>query len=77
MRLQNAVCFDFMLLGVLTFMLSLLATEHSLRKIVLSGLAIAAVAMMLVDTQELVVVPGLLLAAEVFVAEGVAFSCGV
>ena len=72
-HLQNAVCFDFLLLGVLTFTLSLLATEHSLRKIVLSGLAIAAAAMILVDTQEFVVVPRLLLAAGVFIAEGVAF----
>lgn len=72
-HLQNAVCFDFLLLGVLTFTLSLLTTEHSLRKIVLSGVAIAAVALILVDTHELIAVPRLVLLAEVFIAEGVAF----
>ena len=72
-RVQNAVCFDFLLLGVLTFTLSLLITEHSLRKIVLSGLAIIVVATILVDTRELIAVPRLVLLAEAFVAEGVGF----
>ena len=34
-RVQNAVCFDFLLLGVLTFIVSLVASEHGLRRIIL------------------------------------------
>jgi diguanylate cyclase (GGDEF)-like protein/PAS domain S-box-containing protein len=72
-RLQNIVCFNFLLLGVLTFTLSLLTAEHRLRKIVLLGVMIAAVAMILVDTQGFFAGHRLLLMMEVFIAEGVAF----
>ena len=73
-RLQNAVCFDFLLLGVLTFVMSLVAREHGLRRVVLSELALAAAAMVIVDTQEFIMIPRLLLAVGVFLSEGVAFS---
>lgn len=73
-RLQNAVCFDFLLLGVLAFVMSLVAKEHGLRRVVVSGLALAAAAMVIVDTQEFIVIPRLVLAVSVFAAEGVAFA---
>ncbi len=73
-RLQNAACFDFLLLGVLTLLMSLVAKEHSLQRVVLSGLALGVAAMVIVDTQEFVVIPRLALAAGVFLSEGVAFS---
>jgi diguanylate cyclase (GGDEF)-like protein/PAS domain S-box-containing protein len=75
-RLQNAVCFDFLLMGVLTFLMSMVAKDQSLRKIVLCGVAIGGVAMIMVDTQEFLVIPRLLLAAEVLLAGGLGFSIG-
>jgi diguanylate cyclase (GGDEF)-like protein/PAS domain S-box-containing protein len=72
--LQNAVCFDFLLLGVLTFLMSLVAKEHALRRVVLSGLAIGAAAMVIVDTQEFIVIPREILAIGVLLSQGVAFS---
>ncbi|MGA7155859.1 MAG: diguanylate cyclase [Acidobacteriaceae bacterium] len=73
-RIQNAVCFDFLLMGVLTFVMSLVAREYGLRRVVLSGLAIGVAAMVIVDTQEFIVIPRLVLGAAVLLAEGVAFS---
>ncbi len=70
--LQNAVCFDFLVLGVLTFLMSLVAKEHGLRKIMLCGLALGAAAMAIVDTQEFIVVPRLILALGVLLSEGLA-----
>src|ERR1700689_2707973 len=43
--LQNVVCFDFLLLGVLTFLMSLVAKEHSTRKVLLYGLAMGGAGM--------------------------------
>jgi diguanylate cyclase (GGDEF)-like protein/PAS domain S-box-containing protein len=74
LALQNAVCFDFLLLGVLTFLMSLVAKEHGARRAVLCGLAMGAAAMVIVDTREFVVIPRLTLAVGVLLAEGVAFS---
>jgi diguanylate cyclase (GGDEF)-like protein/PAS domain S-box-containing protein len=73
-RAQSVVCYDFLLLGVLCFVMSLVAKEHSLRRIVLSGLALAAAGMVVVNTQEFVVVPKLALALGVILTEGVAYS---
>jgi diguanylate cyclase (GGDEF)-like protein/PAS domain S-box-containing protein len=72
-RLQNAVCFDFLLMGVLTFLMSLMAKDQGLRKMVLSGVALGGAAMVIIDTQEFIVIPGLLLAAGVVLSEGLAF----
>jgi len=72
--LQNAVCFDFLLLGVLTFLMSLVAKEHGTRKVVLCGLAMGAAAMVVVDTQEFLAIPQMMLAGGVLLAEGVVFS---
>jgi diguanylate cyclase (GGDEF)-like protein/PAS domain S-box-containing protein len=72
--LQNAVCFDFLLLGVLTFLMSLLATEHGTRRVVLCGLAMGAAAMLIVDTREFLAIPRLTLAVGVLLAEGAAFT---
>ncbi len=70
--LQNAVCFDFLLLGVLTFLMSMVAKEHGTKRVVLAGLAMGAAAMVIVDTQEFIVIPRLALAAGVLLCEGVA-----
>lgn len=72
-RVQNAVCFDFLLLGVLTFIVSLVASEHGLRRIILSGLAIAGSVIIIVDTQEFLAIPRLLLVVGVLVCQGIAF----
>ena len=72
--LQNAVCFNFLLLGVFTFLMSLLAKEHGTRKIILCGLAMAAASMVIVDTQQFIVIPPLVLAGGVLVAEGIGFT---
>jgi diguanylate cyclase (GGDEF)-like protein/PAS domain S-box-containing protein len=72
--LQNAECFDFLLLGVLTFLMSLLAKEHGTRKIILCGLALAAASMVIVDTREFMAIPPLVLASGVLLAEVIGFS---
>ncbi len=72
-RVQNAVCFDFLLLGVLTFIVSLVASEQGLRRIILSGLAIAGSVMIIVDAQEFLAIPRLLLVVGVLVCQGIAF----
>jgi diguanylate cyclase (GGDEF)-like protein/PAS domain S-box-containing protein len=72
--LQNAVCFDFLLLGVLTFLQSLVAKEHGARRVILCGLAMGAAAMVIVDTQEFMAIPPVVLAVGVLVAECIAFS---
>ncbi len=76
LRVQNAVCFDFLLLGLLTFLMAPVATDHSLRKIMLCGLAIGGVAMIIVDTQDFIAIPRLLLAAGVMLLEAVSLSVG-
>src|SRR6202789_1504685 len=45
--LQNAECFDFLLLGVLTFLMSLVTKEHGQKKVILCGLAMGAAAMVI------------------------------
>jgi diguanylate cyclase (GGDEF)-like protein/PAS domain S-box-containing protein len=72
--LQNVVCFDFLLLGVLTFLMSLVAKEHSTRKVLLCGLAMGAAAMVIIDTQEFLAIPRMMLGGGILLAEGVAFS---
>ncbi len=72
-RVQNAICFNFLLLGVLTFIVSLVASEQGLRRIILSGLAIAGSVMIIVDTQEFLVIPRLLLVVGVLVCQGIVF----
>jgi len=72
--LQNAVCFDFLLLGVLTFLMSLVAKEHGTKRVILCGLAMGAAAILVVDTQEFMAIPPLALGVGVLLAECVAFS---
>jgi diguanylate cyclase (GGDEF)-like protein/PAS domain S-box-containing protein len=72
--LQNAVCFDFLWLGVMTFLMSLLAKEHGTKKVILCGLAIGAATILIVDTQQFIVIPSEVLAIGVLAAEGIAFS---
>jgi diguanylate cyclase (GGDEF)-like protein/PAS domain S-box-containing protein len=72
--LQNAVCFDFLLLGVLTFLMSLVAKEHWPKRVILCGLAMGAAAMVIVDTQEFLAIPPVVLAVGVLLAECVAFA---
>src|ERR1700733_9048282 len=72
--LQNAVCFDFLWLGVMTFLMSLVAKEHGTKKVILCGLAIGAATMLIVDTQQFIVIPSEVLAIGVLLAEGIAFS---
>jgi diguanylate cyclase (GGDEF)-like protein/PAS domain S-box-containing protein len=71
---QNAVCFDFLLLGVVTFLMSLVAKEHGTKRVALCGLAIAAAAIVIVDTQEFMAIPRLALGLGVLLAECVAFA---
>ena len=40
--LQNAISFDFLLLGVLTFLMSQVVKENGLQRVIVSGLAMAA-----------------------------------
>ena len=75
--LQNAVCFDFLLLGTITFLMSLLAKEHGTKRVVLSGLAMGAAAMVIVDTQQFIVIPRLALGAGVLLAECIAFTIAI
>jgi diguanylate cyclase (GGDEF)-like protein/PAS domain S-box-containing protein len=72
--LENAVCFDFLLLGVLTFLMSLVAKEQGTRKVLLCGVAMGAAAMVGVDTREFLVIPRMMLAGGVLLAEGVALA---
>jgi MFS family permease len=71
---QNAVCFDFLMLGTLTFLMSLVAKEHGTRKVLLCGLAMGAAAILVVDTQEFMAIPRLALGVGVLLAQSVAFS---
>ena len=74
---QNVVCFDFLLLGVMTFLMSLLAKEHGTRRVILCGLAISASAMVIVDTQQFIMMPPEALAIGVLLAEMIAFAIAV
>jgi len=74
---QNVVCFDFLLLGVMTFLMSLLAKEHGTRRVILCGLAISASAMVIVDTQQFIMIPPEALAIGVLLAEMIAFAIAV
>ncbi len=74
LALENVVCFDFLLLGVLTFLMSLVAKEQGTRKVILCGLAVAGAAMVIVDTQQFLVIPRELLASGVLLAEGISFA---
>jgi diguanylate cyclase (GGDEF)-like protein/PAS domain S-box-containing protein len=72
--LQNAVCFDCLMVGTLTFLMSLVAKEHGPKRVILCGLAMGAAAMLVVDTQEFLAIPRLALAVGVLLAECVAFA---
>ena len=60
-NLQAAACFDFVLLGILTFMMSLLPTGPLLRKMLLAGSVIGLPSVVVIDLTELHNVPKLLL----------------
>jgi diguanylate cyclase (GGDEF)-like protein/PAS domain S-box-containing protein len=62
---QNAACFDFMLLGALTFLLSLVAMGERLRKVVQVGAAIGIVNVLIIDAQGFVTVPKMVLVLSV------------
>ena len=71
--LQNAVCFDFMLLGTLTFLVSLLATEQRLRKMVQVGIAIGVVNVLIINAQQFVTVPKVVLVLAILLWHGDGF----
>ena len=70
---QNAACFDFMLLGALTFLLSLVATGQRLRKMVQVGVAIGIVNVLIINTQGFVTVPKMVLVLLVLLWQGDGF----
>jgi len=72
--LQNAISLDFLLLGVLTFLMSQVVKENGLQRVIVSGLAMAAATMVIVDTQEFLVIPRVVLGAGVVLCEGVAIT---
>ena len=63
-------------MGVLTFLMSLVAKEHGTKRVVLCGLAMGAAAMVVVDTREFMLIPQVALGAGVLLAECVAFTVG-
>lgn len=69
--LQNAVCFDFVLMGVLAFVLSVTAKEYGVRLAVLSGLAVGPLAMAMVNVQDFMAVPRAALGLWVVLGQGV------
>lgn len=72
--LQNAICFDFMLLGTLTFLMSLLATEQRLRKMMQVGVAtIGIVNVLIIDAQQFVTVPKAVLVLAILLCQGDGF----
>jgi diguanylate cyclase (GGDEF)-like protein/PAS domain S-box-containing protein len=74
--LQNVACFNFMLLGVLTFMIAQVAGEPSLRRLVSVGAVIGVINVLVIDATEFTVVPKLLLAAMILVWQGEGFYIG-
>lgn len=71
-RLQNAVCFDFLVLGLMTFLMSLVVNHHTLRKVLTFGLSIVGLVVLVVDTQEFLVLPRLLVAVGIVLSEALA-----
>ncbi|MGC9199664.1 MAG: diguanylate cyclase [Acidobacteriaceae bacterium] len=71
--LQNVLCFDFVLMGVLAFVLSGAAKEYGVRRAVLSGLAVGPLAMAMVNIVDFVDVPRAALAVFVVVGQSIVF----
>jgi diguanylate cyclase (GGDEF)-like protein/PAS domain S-box-containing protein len=69
-HLKDAASFDFMLLGVLTFLMSQVANEQRLRKIVLVGASIGIVNVVIINVQEVVSLPRVLLVLMVLLWQG-------
>jgi diguanylate cyclase (GGDEF)-like protein/PAS domain S-box-containing protein len=72
-HLRDAACFDFILLGVLTFLMSQVAKEQRLRKVVLVGAAIGVVNVLIINVQEFVSLPRVLLVLMVLLWQGDSF----
>jgi diguanylate cyclase (GGDEF)-like protein/PAS domain S-box-containing protein len=70
---QNALYFDFVLLGTLTFLLSLLPSEHRLRKVVQVGVAIGIVNVLIINAQRFVTVPRAVLVLAILLWQGNGF----
>lgn len=68
-RLENALCFDFTMLGVIAFVLSAVAKDYGVRRAMLVGLAVAPAAMAMVDVQDFLPVPRVALAAGLLLGE--------
>lgn len=74
--LRYAVEFNFMLLGVLTFLLSLLAEEPGLRAKVQGGLAIGLACVLVLDAQKFVAVPKVVLVMTILLWQVTGVSVG-
>jgi diguanylate cyclase (GGDEF)-like protein/PAS domain S-box-containing protein len=72
-HLKDAAYFDFMLLGVLTFLMSQVAKEQRPRKIVLVGAAIGLVNVFIINMQEFAPLPRVLLVLMVLLWQGDSF----
>jgi diguanylate cyclase (GGDEF)-like protein/PAS domain S-box-containing protein len=72
-HLKDAACFDFMLLGVLIFLISQVAKEQRQRKVVLVGVAIGVVNVLIINAQEFVSLPRVLLVLVVLLWQGDSF----
>jgi diguanylate cyclase (GGDEF)-like protein/PAS domain S-box-containing protein len=72
-HLQDAACFDFLLLGVLTFLTSLVAKAHQLQKAVLAGVAIGAANVLVINMQQFGSIPRVLLVLMTLLWQGQGF----
>ena len=70
LELQNALVFDFILLGALIFMLSLLPTLQRSEKMLQVGAVLGGVSVLLINAKDFVEVPKLLLVVMILVWQG-------
>ncbi len=73
-RLENALCFDFTMLGILAFVLSAVARSYGVRRAIVAGLTVAPAAMVMVDIQDFLPVPRVWLAVGLLLGECVVLA---
>ncbi len=69
LRLEDALCFDFTMLGATAFVLSAIAKDYGVRRALLAGLAVTPAAMAMVDVQDFQPVPPVALAVALLLGE--------
>jgi diguanylate cyclase (GGDEF)-like protein/PAS domain S-box-containing protein len=73
-RLENALCFDFTMLGIIAFVFSAVAKDYGVRRALFAGLAVTPATMAMVDIQDFLPVPRVELAVGLLLGECVVLA---